>query len=97
MRLTPEPASVRGVVIVPSVNRHGFWKVPSKMKVRRIGRFGRRRDQGATASLAGSLHKATPRRGDLVITSDGEEPSTVHGTTLAPHIRAVLPIGGLAR
>jgi hypothetical protein len=26
VRLTPQPASVRGVVILPSVNRHGFWR-----------------------------------------------------------------------
>ena len=38
------------------------------------------------------------RPGDFVIVSDGEEPSTAHGTAgLAPHIRALLPIGGLAR
>jgi hypothetical protein len=36
----------------------------------------------AMASLAcdhGEGHGATPRRGDFVITSDGEKPSTVHG------------------
>jgi hypothetical protein len=27
----------------------------------------------------GEGHGATPRRGDFVITSDGEKPSTVHG------------------
>jgi hypothetical protein len=56
----------------------------------------------ATVSLAcdhGEGHEATPRRGDFVITSDGEEPSTVHGTAgLAAHIRALLPIkSGLTR
>jgi hypothetical protein len=51
------------------------------------------------ASLARDHGEGHERRGDFVITSGGEEPSTVHGKAgLTPHIRALLPIrSGLTR
>jgi hypothetical protein len=64
----------------------------------RTGRLVVAEIRRAIASLARDHGEGHERRGDFVITSDGEEPSTVHGKAgLTPHIRALLPISGLAR